>query len=108
MASEKHVPQMTNSDLVLVPRSVAREALVAIMGEISERCYAAGWMSGTEIAVWLLAARGGGERYAWDVGAEEARSVMQLADALGEWPADDGWMPLGEWKARMEGADARW
>lgn len=60
------------------------------MSELSEQCYYAGWMAGTEYLVPELCRRADvtGQAQPWghgEVTPERARELLALADRLGSW-----------------------
>lgn len=60
------------------------------MSDVSEECYYAGWMLGTEYVVPELCRRAldSGEPQPWgdgEVTPEQARELTELADRLGSW-----------------------
>ncbi len=61
------------------------EKLRFIMSAISEHCWAAGWMDGTEYALWDLMQAGGGDTGRWDLMPEEAEILKELSNAIGGW-----------------------
>lgn len=74
------------------------------MSDLSEECYFAGWLIGTEYALWELAQAGGGR---WGIGVvmpEQAAELIDLANKAGGWVAwRDGvgcvFVPMAEWLA---------
>ena len=63
----------------------AQRELYAYMSDISEDCYCAGWMEGTEAALWDAVL---GERTRWGVGVitqEEVTELKRLSDTAGGW-----------------------
>lgn len=83
-------------------------ALAELMSSLSEDCWAAGWMSGTEDAVWELVQ---GTRTEWGMGPSEPRmvdaigAVADLANAWIVWDDDepDGFkaVSLSDWRASV-------
>jgi hypothetical protein len=75
--------------VVTLPRKAARECLETVVSEISERCYAASWMSGIEDEMpALCAAAAEGEPAPYGMGSvspEEALTITALVEALGGW-----------------------
>lgn len=59
------------------------------MGDKSEECYAAGWMSGCEADLGRLVDDGGGEWGMGEVTSEEARLISDLREIGGWWRWDD-------------------
>lgn len=100
-------------DFVWVSRKIARQALGALMSDISEDCWRAGWLSGNGAALWRLMEAGGGRYGQGIVTTEQAAEMRLLSEALGEWMEWDDEagdvlpVPLPEWRALMqESADA--
>lgn len=92
---------MTGSVLVSLPRETARALLRQLMSDISEDCWCAGWLVGTEHDLWRLAGQGGGAWGQGSVSAEQAVTLLQLAAALQEWPTYDDWVPLDQWRESL-------
>lgn len=77
--------------------------LAEFMSDLSEDCYCAGWLIGTEFVLWSLANSGGGP---WGIGtvtAEDAARLLALAAEAGGWVMwKDGvgtmLVPMDEWK----------
>lgn len=89
------------TDLVSIPRDVARDALADIMSEISENDWAAGWMSGTEDGVFArLVGHERGKNWTWTDARRER--LLVIARAIGEWPNPDGegWVALSVMEAK--------
>jgi hypothetical protein len=89
------------TDTVQVPREVARRALMSFMSDLSEDCWCATWLGGTERDLWHMMQAGGGDDGAWQVSREQAALLRTLADALQEWPSgfdpwETGWLSLQE------------
>lgn len=84
---------------------VARRLLGERMSDISERCWYAGWMLGTEYTLWQAVVEG---PMAWghDVITEEDIAVLKaLADQADGWimfddigPQDELFIPKEEWQ----------
>ena len=78
--------------------------LYTLMSDVSEDCYAAGWMSGTEDAVWFAATGAP----SWAVGHESLPQILAIAEHIGfwiEWDRDahsPRAVPLDEWRARRD------
>ena len=77
---------------------VTRHALVQQLGEamsnISEDCYCAGWLSGTEYTVPELCRRAleSGQTQYWghgEITPDQARLLVELAERLGCWADTD-------------------
>ncbi len=85
------------------PRGVARNALAALMSSLSEDLWCAGWLTGTEHALWKMVQGGPRE---WGMGEVSQRQV-DLLRLLSE--EAEGWIiygangphfvPIDEWKA---------
>lgn len=82
----------------------AKQTLYDRMSQISQDCWAAGWMQGTEYALW--AAMQCVEPVAWGAGVVTQRDIEALC-ALSAW-ANGWWMRVGhepvfisltEWRA---------
>lgn len=81
-----------------------QRAIYDFMSELSEDCYCAGWLLGTEAACWEAVVDGGTR---WGIGmitADEAAELKLLSDAAGgwwHWP-EDGRKPefvsIAEWQ----------
>lgn len=83
-----------------------RHALYSRMSDISEACWCAGWMSGTEYALWLAVTTG--EPCAWGVGIIEQpdiEALRELAGLAGGWwrsgaEYEPEFVELDEWRAQ--------
>lgn len=94
-------------DMVWIPREIARNALLAILGEFSEESWCAGWMHGLEVGVWAVLQGDRPNDYGQSTLSEsDQKSLRLLSEALGEWPLWDDesheptWLPLAEWTER--------
>lgn len=92
---------MNDSVRVTLPRKTARSILWQLMSDLSEDCWCAGWMVGTERDLWRLAVAGGGTWGQGSVSQEQALTLLRLAYALNEWPKLDSWVPLDEWRGSL-------
>lgn len=78
-------------------------ALAALMSEISEECYCAGWMSGLEFSLWAMV-QGGDRSYGMSEPSEsEVAQLRALSERCGgwiRWEEDVGevFVPLHEWE----------
>ena len=89
-----------------------RSRLAFLMSEISEDCYCAGWLIGTEHALWEIANGGGGGWGIDTVTAEQAAQLLALSAEIGGWiawshdrdPGSNGpiFVPMTEWLKRHE------
>jgi hypothetical protein len=90
----------------------ARLGVVALISEISEREWCAGWHLEAEHRVWAMIA----EDYKGGLGfihADEAAALRGAARTLGAWPLDrDSWVPMdlwlrmhADWVARSQAAE---
>lgn len=89
-------------DLATECAALARDALEALMGEISEDCWCAGWMSGLELALWEAVVKGGMDYGQGEITAEQAQRLKRLSELAGGWCAwndDTGAMftPMDKW-----------
>lgn len=71
-------------------RHVLTQRLGRLMAEVSEACYCAGWLGGTEYSVPELCRRAieSGSRQPWgqgDVTPDQALRLAKIADELGHW-----------------------
>lgn len=78
-------------------------ALASYMSELSEECWCAGWLSGCEFALWMLANDGGGHWGQDIVTPEAAAQLLALSEEAGGWVRwADGvgavFVPMDEWK----------
>jgi hypothetical protein len=86
---------------------VTRQSLLQLLGEsmsdVSEDCYCAGWLGGTEYFVPELCYRAvrTGQTQPWGHGQvtpDQARGLMALADQIGSWADMDaagvGYVPF--------------
>lgn len=86
------------------------QQLANLMSEISERCYAAGWMSGLEFVLWD-ALTTGPRSYGHDkITTEQIEHLRKLSNRTGTWIVYDDnkeeiAVPLQEWKMRF---NRRW
>ena len=99
--------------------AVAAAALAALISEISEECWCAGWLIDCEHSLWSMAQEPASD-HQWGIGTVEAKDLVKLRalaircggwvtwdeDYVGErWIAQAEWLPLHEaWKAEL----ARW
>jgi hypothetical protein len=63
----------------------AAVALAKLMSAISERCYAAGWMDGTEFVLWDALARGPRDWGRDRITADDVAKLTELSDKSGGW-----------------------
>ena len=104
MRGETRMP-MTVSDAL-------RWALYSRMSDISEACWCAGWMQGTEYALWRAVTSG--EPQTWGAGIieqEDIDALQELAEwAGGWWRSGAGYepefVPLAEWRAHYAEREA--
>lgn len=79
------------------------EQLVALMSELSEDCYCAGWLHDCEHTLWGMIAHGDDLR--WGIGAVipgALATLKRLAGEIGGWPVWDRGSgirvaPMAEW-----------
>lgn len=92
----------------------AQRALANLMSDLSETCYAAGWMIGCERAIWRLIH---GQQDTWGMyhrvsmqdDLDAIWAVAQAADSWIEWDDqahEERAVPMAEWRSRMEARDA--
>jgi hypothetical protein len=80
-------------------REICIEFIHGKLREISENCYAAGWMSGIEFTVWD-AVQGGTSSI---VNEQEAKLLKEASNVIGGWVAwndhigDAVFVPHSEW-----------
>ena len=83
--------------------------LYHIMSAISERCYCAGWMDGTEASCWDAVLNGATRWGMGEISEEEADDMRWLSEqAWGWWQwTDEGaeFLPISRWKVVYA---ARW
>ncbi len=109
----------TASDICLgsVPAMQGSEdwrIVACIISDVSEECYAAGWMQHAEYDVWRLMIEGGswGQRNASEVGEElgALRSLSQRFDVWVTWCDEHGEEPMrlddwqrvyGQWRRQV-------
>jgi len=81
--------------------------LQQIMSDISERCWCAGWMMGTEHALWRAIQTPDEEPFDWgqdEVTPEERQQLRWLSEQCGGWWCNyDRFLPLDEWKEQADG-----
>lgn len=78
--------------------------LADLMSAISERCWFAGWLNGTEFTLWDAVIDGAG---AWGqdfISVEDVAELKRLSDACGGWFVWDeelaeSFIPMAEWLA---------
>lgn len=82
------------------------QALYALMSDLSEACWAAGWLSGTEFDIWALIV-GDKDRWAFhpvDVLTDELAAIESVSTAAQAWIVWEGnepvAVPLDDWRAR--------
>lgn len=87
-------------------RDYARELLPTLMSEISEDCWCAGWLHGTEYALWKMVEHGAGK---WGQGevtqarVDRLRRLSELAGGWFAWRDGDGpeFVPMERWVAEF-------
>jgi hypothetical protein len=65
--------------------TVDQQALYEYMSYLSEDCYCAGWMEGTEAACWEAVVNGGTRFGIGFITAEEAAELRRLSETAGGW-----------------------
>jgi hypothetical protein len=83
-------------------------ALYALMSDISEDCWCAGWMMGTEYVLWDMAANPAGS-LDWGQSTVDPRQLADLREMsqeIGGWivwwdDAHDALLPPDEWGPRV-------
>ena len=85
--------------------------LAKLMSAISEECWSALWLMGTEFSLWRIA-HGGNQDWGMSrVSDDEVSQLLQLSAEAGGWivwdddaPGDDGcvFVPLEEWESLYE------
>jgi hypothetical protein len=97
-AVDKPISELQPGDVVLVER------LTDLMSDISEDCWAAGWMSGIERDLWMLM-NGTSTSNVWKLEERWVPRLIIYARALGEWPTPpdegEGWVPLAFMEERF-------
>lgn len=89
--------------------SAGERVLFRLMSAVSEDCYAAGWMSGTEEAVWDLAH---GRLSRWGLLDNrqldpQMDEILWVAETIGKWIVWEDHetgltaVPLAEWRERV-------
>lgn len=68
------------TDLLHTGEDTPATRLASLMSDLSEDCWCAGWLSGTEFALWELANAGGG---LWGMGVVTATDAARLLCASG-------------------------
>lgn len=89
------------------PMEPMQLALAQLMSDLSEECWAAGWLSRTEYDIWALIH---GERESWGMATaatlqEELAAIVAVAQACGSWivwdkPVGTRAIPLERWVER--------
>jgi hypothetical protein len=84
--------------------------LADLMSEISEDCYCAGWLIGTEFVLWGAVLNGPIEWGCGDVTEEQVAALRRLSGEIGGWiawevsddPMNTGpvFVPIVEWRER--------
>ena len=90
--------------LVQVPRSAVVLALQALISEISEREYSAGWYSGIDYLIWK-ALTSTSRKYV-DLSVREATTLLALSGAIAGWVTYEGYVPMAEWVEVVERKNA--
>lgn len=84
----------------------AKVALYSKMSEISEDCWCAGWLVGTEYVLWDFIKTGGGHWGQGEVTKEQAFELDVLYHDAGGWwvwrGGDEEFMPTVEWEKHLE------
>jgi hypothetical protein len=83
----------------------AAVSLAQLMSDISEDCYCASWLIGTEFTLWQFAQGGHGDWGFFEVTSEQATELRELSAKAGGWVAwpsqalDDGliFVPAEAW-----------
>jgi hypothetical protein len=78
-----------------------------LMSEISERCYCAGWLIGTETALWRVIRGGNPEWGMGGISPDEVVAMKRLSQACDGWIYFDNtngqtFIPLGEWEEMVK------
>jgi hypothetical protein len=83
--------------------TVAAEQLKSLMSRVSERCWSAGWLLGTEFALWE-AVLGGARKWGLSIITdEEIAKLSELAEAAEGWIVwnydmqEELYIPMVEW-----------
>lgn len=93
-----NIPEATN----LEKMTGVQRGLAALMSEISERHYAAGWISGLESALWSMVALGARDFGLGEVSKDEVRQLRELSMACGGWIVwrnGETFVTIDEWRA---------
>lgn len=83
-------------------RRAAQEALKSLMSDISERCYYAGWMFGTEFVLWQALVEGPRTWGHGTITEEDIATLNDLAQRTGGWIAwdestEETFLPMPKW-----------
>lgn len=84
-------------------RDMATQELPRLMSEISEECWAAGWMSGTERRLWQAISDEHDDGQ-WGMGhiTEEQRDrLARLSESVEGWYDGERIVPMAEWLKRV-------
>jgi len=84
-------------------RDMAAKELPRLMSEISEECWAAGWMSGTEWRLWKAIADENDDGK-WGMGRitlEQTGRLAHLSQLVGGWCDGESIVPMAEWLQRV-------
>lgn len=84
----------------------AAEALHDAMSELSEDCYAAGWMQGLEYDLWRIVLAGDGHYGMGRITRDDTARLRQLADDAGGWWMHGELVSMSEWLKRYEEREA--
>ncbi len=108
--TDETLPRILDEERSLDSNAVRR--LAFFMSELSEKCWYAGWMQGTETDLWHHVSHGPGE---WGMGetvdASECAQLRELHEACGGWVVwDDGvgerFVTTSEWCERLSAGKA--
>jgi len=85
-----------------IPWTPLARVLYQLMSDLSEKCWCAGWMGGTERAVWALIV-GDEAGTVWSATEDEIAAIKVISDLAGVWIvwADHDAAPvdLDQWRA---------
>ena len=91
----------------------AAAALADYMSELSEDCWAAGWLSGCEFSLWRMATQPDNV-HSWGMGSvfsEDVQRLRELSEKCGGWIVWDDtpgekWVSLSDWAPKFAAYEA--
>jgi hypothetical protein len=100
--------------LMKIRRNESVNRLKALMSDISERCWCAGWLVDTEYVLWDAVINGPIQRWGQDEITEEDTAALKvLSDEIGGWigwkdeKMEPSYVPMSEWLKEFEDETSR-